>query len=312
MKSIFNVRTMGRVAYNPVTIPAHRSPGDLSGLTVVAREAFDAGLLDHWPQDGMIRVPAQLSGLATPPSFTADLGDDRPAKYRLTNYFRVIGERQFLIYDVNAANANLALKRIIGARDHEEFYYGNQFPLLSALITLHPENSFSEVLDALRVKETSPYFIIGDIAREDAHGLKLGHLGWKAQRGWVGPLADHLFPAIRHPFSGGRHVEAVAFMGSQVSILLNNCTYDGLYEKIVTRGLDACATAAHHWKYYTGYQKLLSFLSPVLSREFNASIPHAKKALRECYVKNVLLHDNEDNGSAAKCLCQKRAGKRGG
>lgn len=308
LKYTHNISVRGNTVYNPILMPRRTVPivGDAPFFRVIddaplVRNWWENGHLESYNEDGMLTIPRQLVKVSLPPAFTQNLGADRPPKYKLTNYFRVIGDREFRIYDVNAANASIALKRIIGARDHEDFYYKQQFVVLASIMDAYHDFEHHNMVGILKTLRTTydctnQSFVIGDpTAGDDHHGIPRWHEVTTRYRESDRHAANQLFEGIETPFeSSESYIEGMSFISSKARELLSHCTYDGLYEKIFTKGLDSVKNGLHHWKYYTGYNQLLTFMAPVFSREFAASIPHVKKQLREHYVKGVLLHDNED------------------
>lgn len=325
MKTTFNIRTRGQVVYAPVLVPHRVVPNfdnnlqwDMVPNGNELKDRYDRGELETIAyEDGILFIPKQMSNASINPTFTHNLGGDRAPKYKLTSYFRVEGERKFVIYDVNAKNASIALKRIVGSRDFESFYYKQQFGVLGGVLGLQKDTT--DYLDILAVLRTGwdrqgRGFTVGHFGKpEDGFGLPRYHEVRTAFSEADKTVASVLFPDVVTPFHNrDSYADSIAWVSECMNDFANNCTYDGLFEKIVTKNLDKINNGMHHWSYYSGYEQLLSFMSPIFSREFAASIPHAKKSLREAYVKGVLLHDNEDIMVRRLNACVKKELAKGG
>lgn len=325
MKTTFNLTTSGNVRYTPVLIGQRVIP-KVDGAPVFANLRGGAELEDRYRRgelevvhgDDHMFIPEQTSSASILPAFTANLGGGRLPKFKITNYFRLLGDREFVIYDVNAQNASVALKRIVGARDAENFYYKQQFSLLAVILDLNPAElpGYTSVLDTLRTQHNAnnKQFVIGRVGgRDDGFGIPTWHSVPTRYREVDRDSARALFVSIETPFEDAdAYAAALHWVGTKAADLVANSTYDGLFERIFTKNLDKINTIMHHWSYYSGYEQLLVFLEPFLSREFNASIPHVKKKLREAYVKGVLLHDNADIMVKRLNACVKKEFAKGG
>jgi len=84
------------------------------------------------------------------------------------------------------------------------------------------------------------------------------------------------------------HDRKMNFMVDQMLYLLNQCN-----RTRVEKFFDDMQSFAH-WGYHAVWNEYLTNMSPYLSREACAAIPHVKRELRQRFVKGVKVHDEYD------------------
>lgn len=216
------------------------------------------------------------------PSFPTKSVVDSTPKLSYTQMFRFSGSKKnFVMYDITPENACNALRRLVAARDDEDYFYSNQGMLLSKCKGLvHPS-----ILSKLKLSFSDTSIRVG-------HG-KLSHTidltdpddVWSNSDG-VGETDEFLHPVNGGAYFGSKHY--YDFMYNRIDRLIWNCGRSKLTE--VVDSMKDCA----HWAYYKGYEQYLECMESFLGREYAAAIPHVKRALRARYVAGVLLHDDEN------------------
>jgi len=189
-------------------------------------------------------------------NFDIHAGDIKSPRYR-TCFFDLLGHVQqpFVEYSDSANNVNHAIKRLIGARIDEKHYR------FLARRTGYWIN---------RLKNQ------GKVSMDVASMYRQTHFDRQIEL----PAA-----VVTQLMSYDHHCK---FAAEQMIKLTNQCHRTRL-AKIVDG-----AKNIGKWLYYGSYEKFLTVFEPLLSREFNATIPHVKRMLRSRYVNSVLLHTDDD------------------
>lgn len=189
-----------------------------------------------------------------------------------------------------------------GAREYDADYL--QSPLLSINdldLSLIPRSHYRDADQITR------QFFIGSPG-EGADGIAAGlevrdacQLVDKAFREKVRLAVDGLIPCEER---FGRVVPSVLATDPEVRISVAKFAVREVLQVIARAGTDCIDGYINrktdglktdcHWLYYEGYRRFLTCMEPILSRQFNANIPHVKRALRQAYVNGVLLHEDED------------------
>lgn len=181
---------------------------------------------------------------------------------RLTYWCRFQGADvdPFVQYSRNGKNASCGLKRILGARDHEDAYRGNQNQLLlvfEAMYSTHYD-SYQHISEVLKTPDMNNN-------QQDIQDLN-EDIGIQ--------LDDEYIRRIRR------------FVCTQAYKLINKVNFISI-QPVLDKMLDA-----KHWLFYKGFETYLTFMQPLLSRECNANMPHVKRKLRQQYVMGELTHDD--------------------
>lgn len=188
---------------------------------------------------------------------------DEATKFQ-TAYLRFEGlnVNPFIEYGNTAVNMMGGLKRILGARDFEEYYRYNAKKLGQALynVLLSPREVFyvysSYIKDIYKVINTRKYPTL----QPESPGSDLYQVVVSGLCKWV---------------------------STQVSILLAKNS-----RSTIQYFVDRTHTATN-WAYYATYYSYLTLVEPLQSRECNANIPHVKRQLRTSYVKNERVHSDD-------------------
>jgi len=182
-----------------------------------------------------------------------DTKDNFQTRVYDTAMFSLEGVTPFVKYDMTGHNANLALKRIVGARDAEDELTDNQRRLGQSLAKKARLTYGSGVLNPLGYEKTPS----GDVE-------KLVQL-------------CKLVPPTWQDYEMSQHTDRVATTFCES--VLNRCS-----RAMIQSFLDACKNTAS-WGYYQIYAEYLSYIYPKHSQEYAAEIAHVKRMLRRCYVR---------------------------
>jgi hypothetical protein len=204
------------------------------------------------------------------------IGDIKPVKEYRTMYTRFMGDNvePFIEYANNAQNFSLALKRMLSARVGEFHYRNNSRELVR------------ELVHACRVQ------LQGLIATN----IEYGFMRWysKDEKRFRDIMAEDLFrnqidrSVFEEPFKDDERTETHRAVAPLLAKYIARCC------KSTVDAFADVMRETTHWSYYKGYELFLTWFDPFLSREDCSNLPHVKRALRQSYVKGVLLHDDSD------------------
>jgi len=254
------------------------------------------------------------------PWFDTVKDPDALEKYSRTVFCQLHGKGDpFLLYDVSGVNACKAMKRLIGARDGEFDYGCNQAALLFKAACMGYINPV--VLSTLKVQ--FPHWAFQDddtnlfiTTQQPTMPHLLSRVGaWK-------PCGFYRLGVRLNRDTADRFDDLVCTVGGgdRTHAFPIDTSIHGPYTKAINSGLSNLLSRSSrsyitdvltdfdcaHWKYYSGFCKLLEYMDTDTGRLCNAEIEHVNKKLRQSYVWGVVLHEDEDNMVKRLNACVKK------
>lgn len=214
--------------------------------------------------------------------------------YYNTQFCRFVGEKvePFLLYDVNGINATKAMKRLIGAREHENYLTSRQYRTLRCMLDSGRVCYVDKYLPTLRTKFYGQSVTIGEEGHLGRYHMysRLDMPPESQELVQREAAQNNMYPDFKIGLDA--ELQGHQYVANMYLNLLDSVGYDGVAD-YVARTTDNLLTTCH-WAYYRAFEEAMTLFDPCVSREFCANeIPHVKRELRKAYVDGELLHYDE-------------------